>query len=110
RPGILRSHNHSRSSSSNQSQIQGASFHALRFESSSNHSSLSAQARNGVICVLGLERSLSPPRRVVHQTSSTSILIGMDESGEEAGESLPVPEPVSAPPAVADFEDNSGEV
>jgi hypothetical protein len=31
RPGILPSHNHSRSSSSNQSQIQGASFRALRF-------------------------------------------------------------------------------
>jgi hypothetical protein len=33
----------------------------------------------------------------------------MDASGEAEG-SLPVPEPVSAPPAVADFEDISGRV
>jgi hypothetical protein len=32
----------------------------------------------------------------------------MDESGEAEG-SLPVPEPVSAPP-VADFEDTSGKI
>jgi hypothetical protein len=61
--------------------------------------------------VLGPERSFSPPRRVVHKVSSTSILIGVDESGEAegAGESLLVPEPASAPPAVGDFEDTSGE-
>jgi hypothetical protein len=112
RLGILRSHNHSRSSLSNQSQIQGASPRALLFESYSSHCSLSAKARNGVIRVLGLERSLSLPRRVVRKASSAGILVGMDESGEAegGGESLLVPEPASAPPAVGDFEDTSGEV
>ena len=32
--------------------------------------------------MLGLERSFSLPWHVVHKASSTSILIGMDESGE----------------------------
>jgi hypothetical protein len=99
RPGILRSHNHSCSSLSNQSQIRDASFHTLWFESSSSHSSLSAKAHNGVIQVLCLERSLSPPRRVVHKASSTSILIiKIDKSKEEEGgrEGLLVPEPASA--------------
>jgi hypothetical protein len=60
---------------------------------------------------LGLERSLSP-RRVIHKASSTSILIGMDEGreAEGGGGSLLVPEPVSAPPVVEDFEDIFGEV
>ena len=59
-----------------------------------------------------VERSLSPPRRVVRKASSASILVGMDESGEAegGGESLLMPEPASAPPAMGDFEDTSGEV
>jgi hypothetical protein len=50
RPGILQSHNHS---SSDQSQIQGASFRALRFQSSSSTTSLYSKARSGIIRVLG---------------------------------------------------------
>jgi hypothetical protein len=112
RPNILRGHHHSCSSSSNQSQIQGTSFRALRFEPSSSHSSLSAKAWNGVIRVLCLERSSSPPRRVIHEASNSSILIRLDESGEAegAGESLLLPERALAPPAVRDLEDTSVEV
>jgi hypothetical protein len=112
RPNILCGHHHSCSSSSNQSQIQGTSFRALRFEPSSSHSSLSAKAWNGVIRVLGLERSSTPPRRVIHNASNSSILIRIDESGEAegAGESLLLPEPALAPPAVRDLEDTSVEV
>ena len=48
----------------------------------------------------------------MRKASSASILVGMDESGEAegGGESLLVPEPASAPSAVGDFEDTSGEV
>ena len=55
---------------------------------------------------------MSLPCRVIHKANSTSIFIGMDERGEVegAGEILLVPESASAPPAVRDFEDTSGEV
>jgi hypothetical protein len=47
RLGILRSHN--RSSLSNQSQIQGALFRALHFQSSSSRSILSTDARTSIL-------------------------------------------------------------
>jgi hypothetical protein len=113
RLSILRSHNHSRSSSSNY--VPGSKALLSKFFASnlpSCCSSLSAESRNGVIRVLGLEMSLSLPRRVIHKANSTSIFIGMDERGEveEAGEIFLVPESASAPPAVGDFEHTSGEV
>jgi len=60
--------------SSDQSQIQGASFRALRFQSSSSTTSLYSKARSGIIRVLGgLERSLSPPRTVQKSSSTNSL-------------------------------------
>ena len=55
---------------------------------------------------------MSPPHRVIHKASSTSILIVMYKSGEAegTGEILVVPQPASAPPAVGNFEDTSGKV
>ncbi|KIM73440.1 hypothetical protein PILCRDRAFT_15236 [Piloderma croceum F 1598] len=101
RQGILL-RNHHCASSSSQSHIQGASFRALRFESSSSTSSLSAKARYGVIRAFGVEGSLSPPR-VMQKSNSASSLIVEGESGQEANESLLVPD---FPPAtIVDFED-----
>jgi hypothetical protein len=75
-------HNHHHASSSNQFQIQGVSFRTLRFESSS---STSAKARNGVIRVFDLDRSLSP-LRLMQKTSSASLLIAECEAGQEGNE------------------------
>jgi hypothetical protein len=97
RPGILLRNHHRASSSS-----QGASFRALRFESTSSTSSLSAKARNGVIRVFGLERSLSPPR-VMQKSSSASSLIAECEAGKERDERLLASEPT--PETIEDFED-----
>jgi hypothetical protein len=101
RPGILLCSHH-RASSSSQSQIQGASFRALRFEASSSTSSLSAKARNGVIRVLGLERSLSPPR-VMQKSSSASSLIAECKAGQEGNDRPLDPDPT--PEMIVDFED-----
>jgi hypothetical protein len=84
------SHNHSLSSG--QSQIQGTSFWALQFEPSSSNSSLSSKVQNGVIRVLGLEHSLSPPH-VVHKCSNASLLKVIEEVESQT---LMVPEFVSA--------------
>ena len=120
---ILRTHN--RASSSGQSQIQAASFRALRFDSAggsggSGGASLGAKARNGVIRVLGLERSLSPSARVsVRRSNSASSLRGRErrvvvaEEEEERGEGgeREVVSPTSAPAGVVDFEEEEyGEV
>ncbi|KIM73135.1 hypothetical protein PILCRDRAFT_93207 [Piloderma croceum F 1598] len=69
---------------------------------SSSTPSLSAKARNGVIHVLGLERSLSPPR-VMQKSSSASSLIAECKAGQEANDRLPVPDPTSK--TIVDFED-----
>jgi hypothetical protein len=65
-------------------------------------SSLSAKARNGVIRVLGLERSLSPPR-VIQKNSSASSLIAECEAGPEGNDRLLVSDPT--PEMIVDFED-----
>ena len=98
RPGIPRSHNYSLSL--NQSQIWGASFHALRIPVIVE---LSSKARNGIIRILGgLERSLSPPRRMVQKSSSANSLSLMEEGGENDG--ILLAEPVSAVSALVGFE------
>jgi hypothetical protein len=91
--------------SSNQSQIQGASFQALHFQSSASNLSLSAKAMNGVIHVSGLERSLSPPQIVQKSTSATSLGARDDEAEVGIGRLL-VPEFASTPPAIVDFVDS----
>jgi hypothetical protein len=101
RPGILL-RNHYRASSSSRSQTQGASFHVLRFESSSSTYLLSAKPRNGVIHISGLERSLNPPH-VMQKSSSASSLMAECEAGQEENERLLVPDSTSE--TIVDFED-----
>jgi|SRR5882762_4523691 len=53
-----------------------------------------------------------PPHHIVPKASSTGIWIVRDESGEAegGGESLLMPEPASAPLAVVNFQDTSGDI
>jgi hypothetical protein len=81
------------------------SFHALRFEASSGTPHYLLKACNGVIHMLGLDWSLSPPW-AVHRSLSVSLL-GVSRDGEVgvdgANEPLIVV-PKSAPVGVVDFE------
>lgn len=97
RPGILLSHG--RSSSSGQSQTQGSSFRALRFEASSSNSSLSAKARSGAARALGIKRSFSPSR-VIQSSNSKNSLRSKEADAHDGRATL---EFVSS--MIADFED-----
>jgi hypothetical protein len=84
----------------------GVSFRALRFEAASSSptgnlsSCLNIGTGNGIIRVLNLDRSLSPPRSA-HRTISASVL-GVSWEGVSASEPLMgVPESPHA--AIVDF-------
>jgi hypothetical protein len=77
---------------------------SAHFDSSlrQGHPSLSDKARNGVIRVFDLERSLSPPR-LMQKTSSASLLVAEYEAGKKGNERLLLPH--SALAIIVDFED-----